>query len=83
MHRLVLVGIVALAIFLLLLRLFVFVHGRRGYRGARSGIPVAMGTVHAANQGTGSGWSERVERPVWRRDAGLLAADGEGGAPKT
>ena len=53
-YRLVLAGIVALAILLLLLRLFVFVHGRRGIRGARSGIPVAMGTVRAASQGIGS-----------------------------
>jgi hypothetical protein len=60
LHRLVLAGIVALAILLLLLRLFVFVHGRRGFRGARSGAPVAMGMVRAASQGTGSGWSERA-----------------------
>ena len=79
LQRLVLAGMVALAILLLLLRMFVFVHGRRGYRGARSSAPVAMGTVQAASQGTGSGWSERVERPVWRRDAGVLAAGSEGG----
>ena len=57
LNRLVLAGIVVLAILLLLLRLFVYVHGRRGFRGARSGTPAAMGAVGG---GRLPDWIERV-----------------------
>jgi uncharacterized protein YfaT (DUF1175 family) len=58
----VLAGIVALFVLLLLLRLLVFVHGagRHRYRGAGSEPPAAMGAVHAARNGMGTG---RAERP--------------------
>jgi len=50
-QRLVLAGIVALALLLLLLRLVVFVngHGRRRFYGARSEPAAAVRTVHAAS----------------------------------
>jgi len=60
-QRLFLVGIVALAILLLLLRMFVFVHGRghRWIRTPRSESGAAAATVHAASRASATNWAAR------------------------
>jgi hypothetical protein len=56
-QRLIVAGFVALAILLLLLRLFVFVNGRRGHRVHSSRI--APATVHAVSHPVQ--WSATLE----------------------
>jgi len=51
-------GFVVLALFLLLLRLFVFVNGRSGHRYHGAGIGPAT-AVHAASTGSGTNWTAR------------------------
>ena len=60
LQRLVLGGMVALAILILLLRLAVFVHGHgRRNRGAGSAAPVAMAAVHRVKERPGLAWTDR------------------------
>ena len=61
-QRLILAGIVALAVFLLLLRLFVFAHGhgRHGHRGTGGRPSATVASVHAASLGISAGWAGRA-----------------------
>jgi uncharacterized protein len=56
-QRLVLIGIVVLAVLLLLLRMFVFANGRgRRLHGTKTEPFAAIGTVHAAGADTAANW---------------------------
>ncbi len=65
LDRLILGGLVALAILLLILRLFVFVHGRgpRGHRGAGGGMQPSAAAFRLASDRTGGAvggsWTDR------------------------
>ena len=59
MQRLVLFGAVALAVALILLRLFVFVHHvRSGHRRQAAAIPLSMKSIPADRFGKGWGWTD-------------------------